>query len=137
MEVVAQTPQGGNTCGKMDARDIRVYLLVFCVLRFQCIYSIRLGNEEELLLRRVLQEFETAPEDGRFDRTIEIQCKDAKLIPKILIWCPVRHNGLTINCPVHNCPLRVGKWTDVLYGDRAGPRNPRLVYDLHGNLVLV
>lgn len=24
---------------------------------------------------------------------------------KILIWCPIRHNGLTINCAVHNCPL--------------------------------
>lgn len=121
----------------MDARDIGVYFLVFLVFCFQCICCIRLGNEEELLLRRVLQEFETAPEDGRFDRTIEIHYKDAKLFPKILIWCPIRHNGLTIKCPVHNCPLRVGKWTDVLYGARADPRNPRLVYDLHGNLVLV
>lgn len=121
----------------MDARNIAVFLLVFFALCFQCIYCIRLGNEEELSLRQVLQEFETAPEDGRSNRTIEIQYKDTKLIPKILIWCPIRHNGLTINCPVHNCPLRVGRWTDVLNGARADPRNPRLVYDLHGNLVLV
>ena len=31
----------------------------------------------------------------------------------------------------------MGKWTDALYGARADPRNPRLIYDLHGNLVLV
>ena len=121
----------------MDARKIAVSLLPFFWLCFQCIYCVRLGNEEELLLKRVLREFDTAQEDGRFDRTIEIQYKDAKLIPKILIWCPIRHYGLTINCPVHNCPLRVGKWTDVLSGARADPRNPRLVYDLHANLVLV
>ena len=49
------------------------------------------------------------------------------------------HHQSHVNCvsPVHNCPLRVGKWTDVLDGARADPRNPRLVYDLHGNLVLV
>lgn len=91
----------------MDVCNIAVFLLVFFVLYFQHISCIRLGNEEELLLRQVLHEFETVPEDGRFDRTIEIQYKDAKLIPKILIWCPIRHNGLTINCPVHNCPLWV------------------------------
>ena len=68
---------------------------------------------------------------------IEIQYKDTKLIPKILIWCPIRHNGLTINCPLHNCPLRVGKWTDVLYGAWADCSNLQLVYDFHGNLVLV
>lgn len=89
----------------MDVYNIAVFLLVFFVLYFQHISCIHLGNEEELLLRQVLHEFETVPEDGRFDRTIEIQYKDAKLIPKILIWCPIRHNGLTINCPVHNCPL--------------------------------
>lgn len=101
-------------------------------LCFQYISCIRLGNEEELLLRRVLHEFETAQEDGRFDCTIEIQYKDAKLIPKILIfliWCPIRHNGLTIMCPVHNCPLRVGKWTDVLNGAWTDPRNPQLSCD--------
>ena len=126
-----------NSQSKMDARKIAVSLLLFFWLCFQCIYCVRLGNEEELLLKRVLREFDTAQEDGWFDRTIEIQYKDAKLIPKILIWCPIRHYGLTINCPVHNCPLRVGKWTDVLSGARADPRNPWLVYDLHANLVLV
>lgn len=31
----------------------------------------------------------------------------------------------------------MSEWTDVLNGARADPRNPRLVYALHGNLVLV
>lgn len=122
----------------MNAGNMTVSLLVFFIMMFCCCnHCILLGKEEEDLLRRVLKEFETAPEDGRFDRTIEIPHKDAKLIPKIMIWCPIRHNGLTINCPVHHCPLRVGRWTDVLHGARADPRNPRRVYDLHGNLVLV
>ena len=126
-----------NSRSKMGARKIAVSLLLFFWLCFQCIYCICLRNEEELLLKRVLREFDTAQEDGRFDRTIEIQYKDAKLIPKIFIWCPIRHYGLTINCPVHNCPLRLGKWRDVLSGARADPRNPWLVHDLHANLVLV
>lgn len=100
-------------------------------------HCIRLGKEEEALLRQILQEFESNPEDGRYDRTIETRHSDAQLIPKIFIWCPIRHYDLTINCPVHNCPLRVGRWTDVLQGIRTDPRNPRLVYDLHGNLILV
>ena len=126
-----------NSRSKMDARKIAVYLLLFFWLCFQCIYCVQLGNKEELLLKQVSQEFDTAQEDGWFDRTIEIQYKDAKLIPKIFIWCPIRHYGLTMNCPVHNCPLRLQKWTDVLSGARADPRNTRLVHDLHANLVLV
>ncbi|KAJ7386035.1 hypothetical protein OS493_012368 [Desmophyllum pertusum] len=111
-----------------------VFLLVML-----CCYtnSIRLGEKEEKLLRNVLQEFESAPDDTRFDRIIEMSYSDAKLLPKIFIWCPIRHNGLALRCPVHDCPLRVGKWTDLLDGSRPDPRNPRVIYDLNGNLVLV
>lgn len=98
--------------------------------------SVRLGKQEEELLKATLREFENAPENGRFQRVIEIPHADAKLIPKIFIWCPIRHNKLTIRCPVHNCPLRVGQWTDLLDGARTDPRNPRLIYDLNGNLIL-
>ena len=48
----------------MDARKIAVSLLLFFWLCFQCIYCVQLGNEEELLLKQVLQEFDTAQEDG-------------------------------------------------------------------------
>ena len=116
----------------MSARNKLAFLLVYYILLQSFTHCIRLGKEEEALLRQILQEFESNPEDGRYDRTIETRHSDAQLIPKIFIWCPIRHYDLTINCPVHNCPLRVGRWTDVLQGIRTDPRNPRLVYDLHG-----
>ena len=110
-------------------------LIILCL----CCYtkSIRLGKQEESVLKETLREFESAPENGRYDNVIEMPHTASKLIQKIFIWCPIRHSGLTIECPVHNCPLKIGMWTDVLYGLRTDPRNPRLIYDLNGNLLLV
>lgn len=89
------------------------------------------------LLKKVLQEFENDPNHGRYDRIIEVPHSHARLIPKIYIWCPIRHNNIVLKCPLHGCPLHVGKWTDVLHSPRPSPRNPRLIYDLSGNLILV
>ena len=110
-------------------------LIILCL----CCYtkSIRLGKREESVPKETLREFESAPENGRYDNVIEMPHTASKLIQKIFIWCPIRHSGLTIECPVHNCPLKIGMWTDVLYGLRTDPRNPRLIYDLNGNLLLV
>ena len=110
-------------------------LIILCL----CCYtkSIRLGKREESVLKETLREFGSAPENGRYDNVIEMPHTASKLIQKIFIWCPIRHSGLTIECPVHNCPLKIGMWTDVLYGLRTDPRNPRLIYDLNGNLLLV
>ena len=110
-------------------------LIILCL----CCYtkSIRLGKQEESVLKETLREFESAPGNGRYDNVIEMPHIASKLIQKIFIWCPIRHSGLTIECPVHNCPLKIGMWTDVLYGLRTDPRNPRLIYDLNGNLLLV
>lgn len=55
--------------------------------------------------------------------------------PKIFIWCPIGHYGLKINCPLHGSPLTPGFLTDEV--DKKSPRNPRLVYDLRGNLLLI
>ena len=55
--------------------------------------------------------------------------------PKIFIWCPIGHYGLKINCPLHGSPLTPGFFTDEV--DKKSPRNPRLVYDLRGNLLLI
>ena len=99
--------------------------------------SVRLGKQEEQVVKATLREFDKAPRNGRFSRLFELPHEDAKLVPKIFIWCPMRHYGLTIPCPVHNQPLRIGHWTDLLDGSRADPRNPRLIYDLNGNLILV
>ena len=115
----------------------RILAFLFMAYMFICMESIRLGKEEEKLLKFVVAEFERSPENGRFDRVIEMPHSSAKLIPKIFLWCPIRHFALTVCCPVHGCPLSVGKWTDTLDGSRADPRNPRLIYDLNGNLILV
>ena len=49
----------------------------------------------------------------------------------------MRHNGVTIFCPHHGYPLRAAGWKDKLDDSRTDPRNPRLIYDLNGNLILV
>ena len=78
-----------------------------------------------------------SPKDGRFDRVIELPYASAKLIPKVFVWYPMRHNDVTIFCPHHGCPLRAARWADKLDDSRAHPRNPRLINDLNGNLILV
>lgn len=100
-------------------------LIILCL----CCYtkSIRLGKQEESVLKETLREFESVPENGPYDNVIEMPHTASKLIQKIFIWCPIRNSGLTIECPVHNCPLKIGMWTDVLYGLRTDPRNPRLI----------
>ena len=44
---------------------------------------------------------------------------------------------MTILCPIHGCPLKVGQWTDLPDSSNTSPRNPRLIYDLNGNVILV
>ena len=117
---------------KLPGTDVLLFIIL-C----SCSQSIRLGKQEGKLLKDTLQEFEDAPENGRFERVIEMSHANANLIPKIFIWCPIRHNQLTILCPVHNYPLRIGHWTDLMDSSRADPRNPRLIYDLNGNIILV
>ena len=95
----------------------------FLFMAYICIrvQSIRLGKEEEKVLKFVVAEFERSPENERFDRVIEMPYSSAKLIPKIYLWCPIRHFALTVCCPVHGCPLSVGKWTDTLTCDHTLP----------------
>ena len=49
----------------------------------------------------------------------------------------MRHNDVTFFCPHHGCPLKAAGWTDKLDDSGTDPRNPRLIYDLNGNLILV
>ena len=127
-------PQLNRMRPRIPAACIPVFLVIAML---SCIQGILLGKEEEILLRQLIQEFINSPKDGRFDRVIEIPYASAKLIPKVFLWCPMRHNDITIFCPHHGCPLRAAGWTDKLDDSRTDPRNPRLIYDLNGNLILV
>lgn len=84
------------------------FFVSFLLILLQCSFldCINLGGEEDAYLKKVIQEFENDPNHGRYDRTIEVPFSRAALIPKIYIWCPIRHNNIVLNCPVHGCPLR-------------------------------
>ena len=114
-----------------------VFLLLVQLSLYSVCDCVLLGKEEDQFLKQVLREFEIDPENGMYDRLIESPYARCMLIPKLFIWCPLRHNGLTVQCPIHGCPLQAGHWMDVLDGSSATPRNPRLIYDLGGNVILV
>ena len=127
-------PQLNRMRPRIPAACIPVFLVIAML---SCIQGILLGKEEEVLLRQLIQEFINSPKDGCFDRVIEIPYASAKLIPKVFVWYPMRHNDVTIFCPHNGCPLRAARWTDKLDDSRAHPRNPRLINNLNGNLILV
>jgi hypothetical protein len=60
---------------------------------------------------------------------------DANVLPKVFIWCPISHYQLKLLCPVHNTELVCKQWTSVL--SKESHWNPRLVYDLGGNVIFV
>lgn len=97
--------------------------------------SIQLGEEEEKILKELIAEFEANPTEGRFDNVICLPNAQARLLPKIFIWCPIRHFKANVLCPIHKCPLRCGSWTSLL--SKESNFNPRCIYDLGGNVLLV
>lgn len=87
----------------------------------------------------LIKEFRENPTSSRFDSVIippRIGVnKQAFLLPKVFIWCPMSHFELEIVCPIHEIPLKAGFFTDEL--QKTSPRNPRLAYDLRGNILLI
>ena len=57
------------------------------------------------------------------------------LMSKIFVWCPLQHYQMELLCPSHKSPLVFHSWTTQL--THQSPHNPRLVYDLNGNIILV
>ena len=91
-------------------------LIVVCfsfLVTFALVDCVLLGKSEGEYLRNVVKEFESSPKNGRFDRIVEASYAQSSVIPKVFIWCPVRHYGITVLCPFHGCPLKVGQWTDL------------------------
>ena len=90
-------------------------------------------------IQEILDEFLKKPTSSIFDNFINSKiCGKEKaefFLPKIFVWCPMTHYNLKILCPEHNIALEPGLLTDVV--EKKSPRNPRLIYDLNGNILLV
>ena len=111
-----------------------VLLLVLCSL-FSCGRGVWFSKEEQKLLDKVLEEYTACSDNYRYDSVINTGLENSRRLPKIFIWCPLQHNGVQIQCPVHRCQLTLDRWTSCVVSDNT--YNPRLVYDLEGNIVLV
>ena len=112
-------------------------LALLLELRPSC--SITHNAQVDAYVKKLIVEFKNDPRSRRYDNVISPpRFGDGYqdfLLPKVFIWCPMHHYGLDILCPLHNLPLKAGFFTDEL--QRKGPRNPRLVYDLRGNVLLI
>lgn len=118
---------------------LRCLQLAFFLLHVKSSDSIQLGPRAANYVSQLVNEFRANPTASQFDHVI---CPSRRgedpvnfFYPKIFIWCPIDHYGLKINCPLHGSPLTPGFFTDEV--GKKSPRNPRLVYDLRGNLLLI
>ena len=117
--------------------DLKLVLLFGLLILSSIVatHGIVLGEEEEKLLLKIIEEFNTNPTHSRYDFVVQPGLADAKLLPKVFIWCPMQHFGVVVYCPDHKCPMRFFAWTSDLKARSF--KEPRLVYDLHGNIILV
>ncbi|XP_046840723.1 uncharacterized protein LOC124434843 isoform X2 [Xenia sp. Carnegie-2017] len=53
----------------------------------------------------------------------------------MFIWCPMSRFKLELRCPQHDEPLKISRWMGNLKSE--GSDNPRLVYDIGGNILLI
>ena len=117
------------------------FSVTFCLLLLVLCSSFSIGRgvwfsaEVQKLLDEILEEYSTCADHYRYDSVINAGLENSRRLPKIFIWCPLQHNRVRIQCPVHHCQLTFHRWTSHVVGDNSC--NPRLVYDLDGNIVLV
>jgi hypothetical protein len=99
------------------------------------------AEEVECYIDQLIGEFEEKPEDVKFSSTIHPplpptgSSKAKYFFPTIFLWSPQEHFKLKLKCPIHCCHLRPSRWTKAVSGNMA--HNARLIYDLHGNVILV
>ena len=112
-------------------------------LLFSTVFAVVIDKESESYVNEIIKEFEAAPASPRFAGIIQppayhqhhAELRPVKFLPKVFIWCPISHENLQIKCPVHKENLIASFWTNVLA--RKSPRNPRLIFDVGENAVLV
>lgn len=112
--------------------------------------AIVLDCDVEKYVNNILKEFDQDCRACRFDNVIEPPVcpvershqssgqwrKKDFYMPRIFIWCPIAHIGSIFRCPEHGGILEIGEWTNVL-SKRSCYRNPRLVYAVGGNVILI
>jgi len=112
-----------------------------CLLLFVLSLFFSLGrgvwfpSKEQEVLDMLLEEFSSNSDHYRYDSVVNTGLVNSRCLPKIFIWCPIQHNGIKVLCPVHHSQLKFEKWTSRVDGRHAN--NPRLVYDLGGNIILI
>ena len=97
--------------------------------------GVILGKEEQCILKSIINEFDKDPMNDRFDHVIQTGLTKWNILPKVFVWCLLKHFRMDIYCPVHKTPLSFHSWCDEL--EKRNSNEPRLVYDLHGNIILV
>ena len=117
------------------------FSVTFCLLLLVLCSSFSVGRgvlfseEGQKLLDKLLEEYSTCADHYRYDSVINTGLENSRSLPKVFIWCPLQHNGVRIQCPVHRFQLTFHRWTSHVVSDNS--YNPRLVYDLEGNIVFV
>ena len=115
--------------------------IVICVpmIWFLAIHAVHLDELAANYNRTLVEEFKKNPRSTRFDNVIVPPRTGENVMdffyPKIFTWCPIDHFGLEVKCPEHGSTLQVGGFTEEV--ERNSPRNPRLRYDLHGNILII
>ena len=110
--------------------------VIFCcimVSRNNVADCITMGEKEQERLKDLLDEYALQPTNMRYRFILQLGLENKLL--KVFIWCPKQHFDLDIICPEHKTTLAFHCWTSHVGKDSF--RQPRLVYDLHGNIVLV
>lgn len=121
-----------------------VVLLCLLVLNCKNAAAVVLDDAAQEYNNNILQEFEKNPRSGWFDGVVEppvlpgatnVQLPQHSFLPKLFVWAPLEHFGINLHCPEHGGVLKSGAWMNVV--NKKSFRNPRLVYGLGGNVVLV
>ena len=122
-------------------RKMCLLLSIWMVINRSSGVKLNESGKVELYINKLISEFQGKPEDVKFCLVIhpplpQIGSSKAEyFLPKVLLWSPQEHFGIILKCPVHSSPLHPVRWTKTVSGNMAN--NARLIYDLHGNIILV
>ena len=121
-----------------------IFFLLLQVNGFM-VCSVVLDETIQRYIKKVIVLFEKDMQSSWFDHVIQPpvrECPEERnnaqrqfLLPKLLIWAPAEHFKLQLWCPTHGALMTGKQWTDVF--SKKSYLNPRMVYDLSGNIILV
>ena len=117
--------------------------LLLVLTLFTLCNVINLDEDIQSYINNLVVEFENSPRESRFGSVIApplcltaIQ-KGKFLLPKVFMWSPCEHFEVRVECPLHKgVKLKPWQWTKDVCKKPKG-KSARLVYHLHGNVVLL